>query len=77
MAALSEEDRKLILGKDWKPFVEEVTERRSRSVTLIMLAAAVGLFVVYALGVTVFGTGTVSKVTSSPAAKTATPGIPR
>ena len=44
MANLSEEDRKSILGKDWKPLEPTVTDPRQTAVKIIIFAVvAVGV----------------------------------
>lgn len=53
MAALSEEDRKTILGKDWKPFVETPKEKRGRArviVAFLAVATLGGLFFAFSSG---------------------------
>lgn len=77
MAVLSEEDRKLILGKEWKPLVEEESERRGRSFTVALLAVGVAVVVAYAFITGVSSTGPSGKVAASPAATTAGQANPR
>ena len=43
MAVLSEDDRKLILGKEWKPLALEEGERRGSPLTRTLLAVAVAI----------------------------------
>ena len=61
MALLSEDDRKLIMGKDWKPLVATPDDTRKNTVLLVVVA----ILAVAVIGYFIFGTTGPTKVAAN------------
>ena len=68
MALLSEDDRKLIMGKDWKPLAPTPDDTRKNTV----LVVAVAIVAVAVIGYFIFGASGPAKVAVNMAPASAT-----